>query len=302
MNSTPLRKREGPRDIVRDVKGLNIFISIHGAIFPKQVEFSSVFPRQNDHITVPADTTFHFYAEPATPFYPCQHFDIGRRSICDKIIRYNGSTTGINFSVSSGDIPNFVLQPNDETSCFQSEESTTDHKCGDIKEEKTCDDKDGCTWGVNTWTNGVALCTDSLAGQGDLFSGYLKPLVNVQTLVEKFGRTGKIITLKELLLTINPVVEFYRSVAKQVNVPSRVNYHCNFCQTVWPIPGARFSNETLGVGTVKEITSDEMTFTTLEPWSGILYTHTVGLPYPFVGETNDPFLGKLDFNESVPDF
>jgi len=157
------------------------------------------------------------------------------------------------------------------------------------------------------------LCTDSLAGQGDLFSGYLKPLVNVQTLVETFGRTGKYITLEELLLTINPVVEFYRSVAKEVNslkgleagvrVPSRVNYHCNFCQTVWPIPGAQFFNATLRVGTVKEIKSDEMTFEPGFVWSGILID-TVGLPSPFVGErfveTNN--FGKLDFSESVPDF
>ena len=268
-HSTPTRKREGPRDIVRDVKGLNIFIQIHGAIFPKQVEFRSAFPGQDDRITVPNDTTFHFYSEPATPAWTCKAVDITRRSICDKIIRYNGSTTGINFSVSSGDIPNFVLQPNDE----------------------------------NTWTNGVELCTDSLAGQDDLFSGHLKPLVNVQTLVEKFGRTNKALTLNELLSAINPVVQFYRNVAKEVKVPSRVNYHCNFCQTVWPMPGAQFSNATIGVGTVKEIWIDKMTFT--YPWkdgSSILNTYTVGLPSLFVGETNDPSLGKLDFSDSVPDF
>ena len=101
-------------DLTRHVEGINIIISCHGRIGTQQ-DFQNM--NQPDRIQVPANTTFHFYTEPGNYVYCPDAYDIQSRTLCQHIHRHNGHTTDINFSVSTGYIPNFILsvEPNQQT-------------------------------------------------------------------------------------------------------------------------------------------------------------------------------------------
>ena len=94
-------------DITRDVDGVNIFISCHGGIGSPQLLRSRNLPQR---IPVPPDTTFHFYSEPGDTFWCPKAYDIQQRTLCKYIYDHNGKTRDINFSVSNGEIPNFILE------------------------------------------------------------------------------------------------------------------------------------------------------------------------------------------------
>lgn len=94
-------------DLTRDVDGVNIFISCHGGIGSPQLLRSRNLPQR---IPVPNDTTFHFYTEPGDTFWCPIAYDFQQKKICKYIYEHNGKTTGINFSVSNGYIPNFILE------------------------------------------------------------------------------------------------------------------------------------------------------------------------------------------------
>lgn len=94
-------------DLTRDVDGVNIFISCHGGIGSPQLLRSRNLPQR---IPVPPDTTFHFYSEPGDTFWCPRAYDIQQRTICRYIHSHHGKTRDINFSVSNGEIPNFILE------------------------------------------------------------------------------------------------------------------------------------------------------------------------------------------------
>jgi len=98
-------------DITRNVDGINIIISCHGRIGTPQ-DLRNM--NQPDRIRVPDNTTFHFYTEPGNFFWCPNAYDIQHHVLCESIRRRGGYTNGINFSVSNGDIPNFILgvEPN----------------------------------------------------------------------------------------------------------------------------------------------------------------------------------------------
>ena len=93
--------------LIRDVNGVNIFISCHGAIGPGTIRVTD-------------NTTFHFYTEPGNYFWCPNAYDVQPKSVCKHIHDNNGRKSGINFSISNGVIPNFILRTESNQENFMS--------------------------------------------------------------------------------------------------------------------------------------------------------------------------------------
>ncbi len=105
--------------ILRNVEGINIFISCHGNIEPNVI--AQYAKGEPDRIEVPANTTFHFYTEPGQTFYGCNGWDTQQVEQCNYIMNHANHATGITFSVSANrNIPNFVISAEPDQKKFMS--------------------------------------------------------------------------------------------------------------------------------------------------------------------------------------
>ena len=195
--------------ITRNVAGINILISCHGNIAPAAALHSY---RQPDRIQVADNTTFHFYSEPGGEFYCPRAFDIQQQEVCSYILGHNNQAIGINFSVSNGHIPNFVIsaEPNQQTFmsrvvvCTQVDGTSQPRKLLNINEH----------------------IRDSPIAQ----ARHLLSRTRFNRPVHHHGLTYPFLTLQEILNQIRNRVLGLQAIAARLRVSTHVNYHCMFCQ------------------------------------------------------------------------
>jgi hypothetical protein len=159
---------------------------------------------QPDRIPVGDNNTFHFYSEPGGKFYTCATFNLQQHEVCNYILAHNNHATGINFSVSTGDIiPNFMISAEPNRRNFMSQ---------------------------------VVACVQNLDGtyQNLLLldiSAYVQdPAAHSFRFQEATIPSIPFFTLQEILSKISRRVEGLQREAEILGVSNHVNYHCMFCQ------------------------------------------------------------------------
>jgi len=183
--------------LLRNVNGINILISCHGNIIDPGV-LNSI--GQPDRIPVGNNTTFHFYSEPGENFYTCATFNLQQHEVCNYILAHNNHAIGINFSVSTGHIPNFMISAEPNRRNFMSQVVAC------------VQNPDG------TYQNLLLLDISAYVQDPDAHSFRFQEA------------TIPFFTLQEILSKISRRVEGLQREAEILGVSNHVNYHCMFCQ------------------------------------------------------------------------